>query len=57
MKQTIAESLPDTVAGLEIFIKECAKEINKFSRLQHKAQESLDVKTGKKVVDYGIHTN
>lgn len=55
MKNSIKESIPDTVPALEIFIKECTKEINRFSRLQKAAQHSLDLKTGRIKTDYGIH--
>lgn len=55
MKSTIKESIPDTVEGLELFIRECAKEINKYSKLQQMAQEDLDIKTGRLKPSWGIN--
>lgn len=49
MKDTPEASIPDTTQGLEIFIKECAKEINKLSKLQKTAQERLDLRQGKEL--------
>lgn len=55
MKTTLKESIPQTVEALEIFIKECQKEIKHFSNLQQIAQKSLDIKNKKN--NYGIHKN
>lgn len=56
MKATIKESIPQTAEGLEIFIKECHKEIKRFSKLQEMARQSLNIKT-EKTSNYGINKN
>jgi hypothetical protein len=52
--QTIKESIPETVEGLELFIKACSKEINKYARLQEIAQKMLDLKSGKTKPKFGL---
>lgn len=47
MRDTIKEIIPETVAGLEIFLKECDKEIKRLERIRKSAQQSFDIKTGK----------
>lgn len=47
MKTTMKECIPDTVQGLEIFIKECNKEVNRWTKIQNEAQAKLDKITNK----------
>lgn len=52
MKTKFTEVLPDTVAGLELFVKECDKEIKKYNDLRTRACKSLEIKAGIIVPDY-----
>ena len=46
MKET--SSLPDTIPGLELFVKECSKEIRKYELLAKRANEKIyKLKEGK----------
>lgn len=51
-KITINDSIPDSNAGLKLFIKECDKEITKFNKLRDLAKEKLDRLEGKPT--YGL---
>lgn len=41
MKTTLKESIPETTAGLEIFVQECDREIKWFSKIKEMAARKL----------------
>jgi predicted kinase len=52
MKQTVAESIPETLQGLSIFIEECKKEINRIAKLERTALERYKLKNNNKDYEY-----
>lgn len=52
MKQTLTESIPDTLTGLSVFIEGCKKEISRLCKLERRALESYKIKNGGKDYEY-----
>lgn len=50
MKNTITESIPETLGGLEIFLEEVKKEQNRLRRLELNGLDKYKTKSGKEYV-------